>query len=275
VTLSISTDLPIKRSAFDELARSYDAVFTDSCVGRAQREAVWRELDQLFFAGSRILEIGCGTGVDACHLASRGVQVVACDSSAQMIEVAEERMRHERVKELVDIRLLAAEDIDRVKQGPFDGVFSNFGVLNCVDDLGRLSRHIAALVRPQARMLVCFMGPFCLWETGWYLAQGKAAKAWRRLQTNGVETQLTPKGEVVRVRYPSVGTVVREFAREFRLVRIRGIGLAVPPSYLEPWAKRFPRLLRGVSRLDRVLGRVPGIQLGADHILLSFERRTA
>jgi ubiquinone/menaquinone biosynthesis C-methylase UbiE len=274
MTLSISTDLAIGRSAFDELARSYDAVFTDSCVGRAQREAVWRELDQLFFAGSRVLEIGCGTGVDACHLASRNVQVVACDSSAQMIGVAEERVRRERLEELVNMRLLSAEDIARV-QGPFDGALSNFGVLNCVDDLGKLSRQMASLLRPQARMLVCFMGPFCLWETIWYLAQGKPAKAWRRLNANGVEAKLAHNGEAVRVRYPSVSTVVREFAPEFRLVRILGIGLAVPPSYLEPWAKRFPRLLHGASRLDRVLGQIPGIRLGADHILLNFERTIA
>ena len=44
-------------------------------------------LEKAFRPGDRVLEIGCGTGVDACFLAERGVKVLACDSSPQMIAV--------------------------------------------------------------------------------------------------------------------------------------------------------------------------------------------
>ena len=32
--------------------------------------------------GSRVLELGCGSGRDACHIASLGADVTACDGSS-------------------------------------------------------------------------------------------------------------------------------------------------------------------------------------------------
>ena len=40
-----------------------------SLIGRAQRRVVTKELDRIFHSGQRILELNCGTGVDALHLA--------------------------------------------------------------------------------------------------------------------------------------------------------------------------------------------------------------
>jgi ubiquinone/menaquinone biosynthesis C-methylase UbiE len=57
--------------AFDALAGEYDKMFTTSLIGRAQREAVWDVLDRTFFPGEKILELNCGTGEDALHLARR------------------------------------------------------------------------------------------------------------------------------------------------------------------------------------------------------------
>ena len=45
-------------------------------------------MDELFHAGERILDIGCGTGEDAAHFAARGVQVHATDASPAMVQVA-------------------------------------------------------------------------------------------------------------------------------------------------------------------------------------------
>ena len=62
------------------------------------------------------------------------------------------------------------------------------------------------------------------------------------------------------------------FVPEFCLKTIRGIGVAVPPSYLEAWANRLPGVVRLEADADLVLGRCPGIRMLADHVLLRFER---
>lgn len=257
---------------FDALADSYDDTFTKSRIGRAQRRAVWRELEKTFFRGDRVLEVGCGTGIDACFLAERGVSVLACDSSPCMVQSAEHRVQQTHNQRLVKTRLLAAEQLGSVDDSErFDGAFSNFGALNCVEDVGMLAGELARLIRPGGSALLCWMGPFCLWEMLWYTCRGNTTKAFRRLRREPVSARLA-EGVTVQVQYPSVRSLVKRFHPYFSLTEITGIGIVVPPSYIEPRAKRFPRLLKGAERLDALFSHCPGVRLLADHILLRFER---
>lgn len=262
----------IGSAPFDPIAEDYDRTFTNSKIGGAQRAAVRRSLEKEFHRGCRVLEIGCGTGEDACFLAECGVEVVACDSSPGMVAVTTQKVAIRRLQHLVTARLLAAEEIGALEDS-FDGAFSNFGVLNCVPDLPTLAKNVGRLLRPGATMLLCLMGPCCGWEIAWYLAQGNPGKAFRRLRHGGVTARIAG-GPPIRVYYPGVSSLARAFAPHFRLRAIKGIGVLVPPSYFEAWADRFPRLFRSAMRADTVLQGCPGLRLLADHVLLKFERRS-
>jgi ubiquinone/menaquinone biosynthesis C-methylase UbiE len=268
----MSASQSIYHAPFDSVAGSYDEAFTSSKIGQAQRVAVWSELAQTFCPGGRVLEIGCGTGVDACFLAEKGIHVLACDSSSQMIEVARRRVQEHGLQELVRPLLIRAEDIATLPPRElFDGAYSNFGALNCVENLPQLARDLARLLKPGANAILCWMGPSCLWEMLWYLAQGNRRKAFRRLHHDGVTARLADEA-FVHVRYPSVKSLAAAFAPEFRLKSVKGIGVAVPPSYVEDWAKRHPNLLRLCERLDAVFGHCPGVRVLADHILVRLQR---
>ncbi len=276
-----------RQAPFDALAGTYDEQFTNSLIGRAQREAVWRELKHVFRPGQRILEINCGTGVDALHLAGLGVEVLACDSSSRMIEVARERLRRMRLEASLEsapgvtllapvgFEVVATEEIGRLHEGdstpPFDGVLSNFAGLNCVESLETVARDLARLLKPGAPAALCLFGPCCAWEILWYLAHGRPRKAFRRLRTSGDLAQLG-EGATVRVRYPTVPALARSFAPQFRLKTWKGVGVAVPPSYVEPLAGRFPKTLSLLARADRWLGALPLVRGLGDHMLLVFER---
>ena len=80
-------------SPFESLAASYDDTFTRTRIGAAMRRAVWRRLDATFAAPARVLELGCGTGEDAIHLAGRGVRVVAADRERAMLDAVETKAR--------------------------------------------------------------------------------------------------------------------------------------------------------------------------------------
>jgi ubiquinone/menaquinone biosynthesis C-methylase UbiE len=264
---------PTYRTApFDAVARAYDARFTNSLIGRAQRATVWREMDRVFRPGQRVLEINCGTGVDALHLAARGIQVVACDASPEMVAMARRRLDASPNRDQVELRVLAIEQIGRLEQeGLYDGVLSNFAGLNCVADLRSVARDLGRLIRPGGRAILCLFSHFCLWETFWYIVQGDVKKAFRRLRGKGVVANLAPGHRVV-VRYPSIGAIRQDFAEHFRLVSWKGAGIAVPPSYLEPFAVRFPRLFKFAASIDPILGRCPGFRGLADHVVLVLER---
>jgi ubiquinone/menaquinone biosynthesis C-methylase UbiE len=262
----------VSSAAFDAVAAGYDEAFTSSKIGQAQRASVWRELAKAFHPGDRTLEIGCGTGIDACFLAKRGVRVLAFDISSQMIAVATRRIQANGLQKLVQPLLLRAEDIAALHTNElFDGAFSNFGALNCVEDLRRMARDLAGLLKPGATALLCWMGPYCTWETIWYLAHRKGLKALRRLSRDGVTARISD-GAFVHVRYPSVSALVRTFAPEFRLESVKGVGVVVPPSYLEPWAQRHPGWLQLCERADSFIGRCPGIRVLGDHVLVRLRR---
>ena len=262
----------VVRAPFDAVAAGYDETFTSSRVGRAQRSAVWRELEHGFRLGDRVLEIGCGTGVDACFLAKRGVRITACDPSSEMIQVLTQRLMQLGLEDHVQPRVLGAADIASLQSAEmFDGAFSNFGAINCVEGLQKLANDLAGLLKPGAIAFLCWMGPYCLWELGWYLAHGTPDKAFRRFRQDGVLARIAD-GAFVHVRYPSVECLTRTFSPNFRVESVRGIGVAVPPSYLEQWAERHPRLMRTAERADLWLARCPVIRSLGDHVLVRLAR---
>lgn len=259
-------------SPFDAVARSYDRTFSSSQIGRAQRGEVWRVLAKTFQTGDHILEIGCGTGVDACFLAERNIRVFACDSSLQMIAVTDERLREHELQQFVQTRVLSGEQLSSLPaELTFDGAFSNFGALNCIQDLPGFARDLADRVRPGEIALLCWMGPFCLWEAVWYLAHGNRRKAFRRLKRHGVSAKISNRSSV-QVYYPAVRSITKAFSPEFRLQAIRGIGVTVPPSYLEDWVRRHPKMFGMFEKADTILGRCPGVRVLADHILITLRR---
>ena len=242
------------------MAVDYDDTFTDTVIGRTMRAAVWRRTDELFAPGAKVLELNCGTGVDALHLAERGVTVLATDASQGMVDVARARG--------VDAVRCNAEDIVSVvaDRGPFDGALSNFGGLNCVADLGQVASGLGAVVRPGGVAVLCVMGPVVPWEWGWYLGHLQGRKAMRRFQHSTEWRGLT-------IRYPSVDSLRRAFAPWFTCERSWALGAFVPPSYVEPFAARHPRL---VERLDRVERRTETwwpVVRAADHYVVELYRR--
>lgn len=241
-------------SFFDQIATSYDETWTNTRVGRAQRSAIWRELDRFVRKGERALDLGCGTGEDALHLMEFGAQVDAIDSSAGMIDSARRRG--------VDALLLAIERIDELA-GTYNLALSNFGALNCVEDLARLREPLARLVRPGGTLAICVMNRFCIWETLFYLVHRKPRKAVRRWSG---ETR-TSSG--LRVFYPSARTIKQALHPDFRVIRDIGVGIAVPPSYV----RGVPD--RALDRFERFDSRIAESRFGraaADHRLLIFER---
>lgn len=263
---------PIASAPFDALAESYDEVFTNSLIGRAQRAAVRQEVDRTFSPGQRILEINCGTGVDAVYLAGRGVEVLAADQAPRMIAVASRRSHTAQLRASLEFRVLPTEEIGKLEEeGPFDGAFSNFGGLNCVQDLPAVARDLARLLRPGAKALLCFAGRFVAWEVVWYLGQAKPREAFRRLRSDGVLARLAD-GVEVHCWYSSVRSLARQFAPHFFLDKWKGVGIAVPPTYLEPLARRFPKALNALVKADRWLSVCPVVRGLADHVVLTFER---
>ena len=289
-----NSEFRIQPSAFDDFAGDYDDTFTRSAIGRLMREAVWRRLDVHFRSGEQVLELNCGTGADAIHLAQRGVHVLATDVSEAMLAVTRRKVAQAGMEELVQVAKLDIADLaawgsslrsetrDQRSQdndsspsrdpisglrspfSSFDGVLSNFGGLNCVTDLAGVAQALAGLLKPGGRAILCIMGPLAPWEWAWYLRQGQAGKAFRRLRRDGVPWR------GLTIRYPSIAALRRAFAPMFTVQRVSAIGALLPPSYVEPWAARHPALLARLNRIERRLETAWPLPWLADHYLIEM-----
>jgi ubiquinone/menaquinone biosynthesis C-methylase UbiE len=257
---------------FDRLAATYDRDFTDSLIGRAQREAVWRVALKTFRPGENLLELNCGTGEDAFFLAAHGMAVFACDASPAMIARAEQRLAHKLPPPQVVFCHIPTERISELNpDARFDGVFSNFSGLNCIADLGPVAASLTRLVKRGDRLLLCVSTRVCLWEIAHYLLHGNPRKAFRRLK--GRSTAVL-EGSPLTVHYPTLRQIRTSFAPHFRLRRQTGIGVAIPPSYLESFVRRHPMLLRVLRELEAWIAALPGFRVIGDHMLLCFEKVT-
>jgi len=260
-----------KGPAFDTIAEEYDQTFTYSILGKAQRSLVHEALRDSFREGQHILDLNCGTGEDAILMAAGGVSVLACDVSKRMISVAWQKFASCGATLPVTFAVCANEQLDLLKdRGGFDGALSNFGGLNCTADLAHVSRALSELIRPHGEVFLCMLSHFCVWEVVWHSVHGRWGKAFRRLKPGG--TDATIGGDTVRVHYPSVRQVRRAFAPAFRLASWRGIGVAVPPSWMEPAFQDHPLCVEWLTQIDRWLGVVPIFRGAADHVLFRFVR---
>jgi SAM-dependent methyltransferase len=256
--------------AFDHLAEGYDDLFTRSLIGRAQRDVVWNVLRQTFRSGDHVLELNCGTGEDAMFLARNGVLVTAFDASEEMIRIASQRLRSEALDPLVRFRQLPIELIHQIRTDKqFDGAFSNFSGFNCVADLSQPAEDLATLMAPGAPLIICLSTRFCISEMIWFSLRGNFSKAFRRCSGR---TVAKVDEFSVSVYYPTLRQLRRSFSPAFGIRSCMGVGITVPPSYVEPWIRKYPKLLNIMQTIDKVLSGVPGIRVLGDHMLIRFER---
>ncbi|HUE79331.1 MAG TPA: class I SAM-dependent methyltransferase [Sphingomicrobium sp.] len=256
-------------SAFDSIAESFDARFAPWKSVAAQRKAVRIELAKAFPPGSSLIEIGGGTGEDACWLLDRGRQVLLTDPSPAMVRAAAAKFESQpggRAK------VALAEQLElfgsSLSAERFDGAYSNFAALNCVTDLAPVARGLARLLRPDAPALIVIFGTFCSGEVLVEGLRGRPRNMLRRLAHKPVPAQLGE--QEFTIRYHRASALKTAMAPWFDFDGKQAIGLFVPPSTAEPWISSHPRLLRALEGLDRRLSRP--LAMFGDHILYRFTR---
>lgn len=257
-------------AAFDAHAPGYDSDFSETVTGRLQRNLVWNYLHNHLDVKThpRVLEINCGTGVDALWLHSKGFVVTATDLSEGMLAAA--AAKTDAVK---FIRCSFLELENQFENESFDVLFSNFGGLNCTDAAGleKLAAAADKLLRPGGRFIAVVMGNNCRWETIYFNRKGEAEKALRRASGKPVEAEIN--GNRFPVWYYSTPAFAACFEKSFTLKATRAIGWMLPPSYLDKAFRNKAFLLRIFYLLDRWFGKRTFAINRADHFLADLVKK--
>lgn len=258
------------RDAFDGVASIYDGPAGNNRVIRWLRQRLWEAVAETFPAGSRLLDLGCGTGIDAAHLAALGYEIVAVDWSPRMVARTRERVEATGTGASVTTRVLGMHELTLLEGEQFDGVYSNLGALNCAPSLDDVAVGCRALLRPGGRIVTSVIGRACPWELALYLARGKPRRAFVRWSRDMVPVPLD--GRTVWTRYYTPRQFYRPFAPAFELASYQGLCILPPPPYLLGVWERFPRVCERAAATDLRIGRRPLLRDLGDHFLMTLAR---
>jgi SAM-dependent methyltransferase len=257
--------------AFDRKAYVYDAFGDDHPNLDRMRSKVRNHLTGFLPPGARLLEINAGTGVDAVYFASRGYRVHATDVSADMIRLIENKARTSRLEGYLTAQQCSFTDLNQVHQGLFDGVFSNLGGVNCIQNLEQITSKIPALLKPEAVIVWVVMPPFCLWELVQAL-RGNFRLAFRRLHPGGIEANI--EGLPVKTFYHRPRQVRAAFGPDFKLLKLEGLSVFAPPADHKSFAHHHPKLYSWLARVDDLLAGLYPFNLWGDFYSLSLKYRS-
>ncbi|GAB5491520.1 MAG: class I SAM-dependent methyltransferase [Phototrophicaceae bacterium] len=248
-------------SAFDPLAPSYDADFTHQALGQILRDTIHQRLLANFSVGEHILEMGCGTGEDALFLAQQGRTITATDASDAMLAIAEEKTKKQKNITVKSLNLANLPDWDTQK---FDGVFSNFGALNCINDWQPLAQWLSQHTKSGAKVGLGIMAKYCAWEFIWHAGHWKWDIALRRLRGDDF-------GDL-HITYPTVKRITEDFAPYFKRITVKPLGLFLPTSALFDVVQKRPKLMKTLVNLEKHFENTSQLAQFADHYWIEFER---
>jgi 2-polyprenyl-3-methyl-5-hydroxy-6-metoxy-1,4-benzoquinol methylase len=266
-----SLELRDTQEAFDSVAADYDGPRGNNSMIQEMRTEMWRWLDATFAPGSRLIDIGCGTGLDAVRMARLGYHVTATDWSLQMVERTVDRAERENLTARVRAFPIGAQELSRLEgDEAYDGAYSNLGPLNCVPDLRAVADECARLLKPGGALVFAVIGRICPWEIGHYLRCGRWARLRIRYARDFVPVGMN--GRTIWTHYYAPREFYRPFAPHFALEHFRALCLFVPPPYLTWVGDRYPHWLARLWRLDRLAAGWPLLRGMGDHFLMVMKK---
>lgn len=257
--------------AFDAHAQHYDEIVEPNVLLQGMREALWREVQRRVPAPGRLLDVGCGTGIDAEHFAQLGYRVTATDASGEMVTRTQKRLSQKGALERVEALELGAHELDGLAGKPFDAIYSDLGPLNCVPDLRGFARICAAHVKPYGYLILSVMGRVCPWEILYFALRGEPEEAKRRFPRELVAVKL--EDDVVWTRYYAPREFFGFFAEYFELVTYHALNVVLPPPYLIRWYKRAGMLAGAAAWIDSRAAGLPMVRDMGDHFLMTLRKR--
>jgi len=254
--------------AFSKQSVHYDADDRQNTILKEWRAQVYEHVYQFLEPGQRMLELNAGTGIDALHFAAVGNPVLATDLSDGMITEIKRKIQLHALNKRLSVQQLSYDSLNTLTGEKFDYVFSNFGGLNCIDDLSRVTKHLPLLLNDGAYVTWVIMPKVSVWEMLGFL-KGHGQKAFRRFRKNGVMAHL--EGEYFPTFYHSLSDIKKAFGLSFQFIQSEGLGTLSPPPHRGDLAKGSPLLYAFFRNIDEAARDSFPFNRWGDHIIVTFQ----
>lgn len=263
-------------TSFDAIAQDYDTSFSESKIGRAQRAQVYAFLEEAIgkAEGLNILELNCGTGIDAIYLAQKGQHVLATDISEGMTELVRKKSLDMGLSNNIQAKTLDINNINELNPSKkYDLIFSNFGGLNCLSpiEIEKLGKNLLPLLSDDGHFIAVVMPRFCLWETLYFLTKMSFKKAFRRLSKGPVLAALDEQTEI-KTWYYAPPQFRKLLGQNFKMINKRPVGFFIPPSYLTYISQKTPRFFKLLVAMEKKIRGLSYLANVSDHFYITLKK---
>jgi ubiquinone/menaquinone biosynthesis C-methylase UbiE len=258
---------PVKE-AFTRQSEIFDDYEDKNQILKWMRSITRKHVLRHLKKGDTILELNAGTGLDAVYFAGKGYRIHCTDISEGMLKKLAAKVDKLKLNHLVSYQLLSFTELNKLEIKQFDYIFSNFGGLNCTDDLSNVFKYFNKLLTPQGRVTLVIIPPVCPWELA-LMFKGNFKTAFRRLRRGGVMANV--EGINFKTNYFSVSDTVKSLGSDFRVIETQGLASISPPPYMINFQVKFPHLYKGLTSLDEIISHTYPFNRWADHFILTAE----
>lgn len=256
-------------AAFSKQSPIFDAIDDSSGIHMWMRNRVRGEVLKYIPANATMLELNCGTGLDAVFFAKKGHKVLATDNADGMLEMLGEKIEQLGLQEQLSARKCSFNSLEQLYGKQFDYVFSNFGGLNCAEDLAKVLLDIDKLLKPGGYFTLAIMPVICPWEL-LTLFRGYFKTAFRRLHKNGVIAYV--EGVPFKCYYYNPSYVIGTLKGLFALKALKGLSVVVPPPFIEGFKERHPKLFSRLEKIEnRIWDKAP-FNRWCDHYVITMQK---
>jgi ubiquinone/menaquinone biosynthesis C-methylase UbiE len=259
-------------TAFSRQSAIFDELYSANEIVQYKRRRVQDHLQQYISPGNFILELNSGTGQDAIWLAHQDCRIHATDISAGMQEIVQQKIRTEGLDKLISYELCSFTQLENLQlKGPYDMIFSNFAGLNCTGELKKVLDSFSSLLKPKGIITLVILPKFCLWEF-LLIFKGKFKTATRRFfSRNGRTAHL--ENIFFKCWYYNPSYIIEFLKNEFDLLAIEGLCTLVPPSYIENFAGKYPKLFKKLRETEDVYKNTWPWKYVGDYYIISLQKK--
>ena len=258
--------------AFSKQSAIFDDIYSANIIIQYKRQRVRDHLKQFLKPHSKILELNAGTGDDAIWFAQHNHTVHATDISKGMQEKLIEKVKDNKLESKITNEICSFNDLKNLYQkGPYDLIFSNFAGLNCTGELDLVLQSFSSLLNPGGIVTLVILPKFCLWES-MLLFKGDFKTAFRRFfSSKGAKAHI--EGEYFTCWYYNPSYVIKSMEHNYEVLSVEGICTLVPPSYLENFPTKRPKLFKWLKEKESVWkNKWPWKNIG-DYYIISLRKK--
>ena len=255
-------------SAFSSIYEEYETLSKENYCDIYRRNIIRKHVEAFLDPKDAILEINAGSGIDAVYFAENGYNVLATDIADTAEIYVNNKIKEQGLTNL-EFQKCSFTDLKSIENRKFNHIFSNYGGLNCAENLEEIFSQFKDLLQPSGYVSLVIMPKIYPWEMATILKGNK--NAFRRWKKNGAFANVN--NHSIPTFYYSPKQIKRAMGNDFTAVSTKNIGTFYPSLHYNSFQKH-PKTINFLMHFDSWINSKSLFPKGiGDYFIITFQKK--